>query len=133
MIESLLSLSSTPVLERMIEFSGRRHRVLVENIANLDTPGYVMKDLPVDAFQAAMRKAIDGRRRSRGSELPPMNGRYLMPLVDQHNYVLFHDGNNRSVEKQMAALAENAMVHNGSIEILRKQFSTLEAAIRERL
>ena len=132
MIESLVNAESIPVLERMISFTAHRHRAIVQNIANLDTPGYTMQDLPVEKFRKELAEAIEARRRDGGTHLPPMRRGILQPhpAVD---YVLFHDRNNRSVEKQMALLAENAMAHNASIEILKKQFNLLEVAIRERL
>jgi flagellar basal body rod protein FlgB len=47
--------------------------------------------------------------------------------------ILFHDGNNRSMEQLMADQAKNAMMHNLAVELLRKQYSSLEAALRERI
>ena len=132
MIESLVNAESIPVLERMIAFTSRRHQAIVQNIANFDTPGYTMQDLPVEEFRKDLSEAIESRRRAGGHDLAAMQPRNLQshPVLD---YVLFHDRNNRSVEKQMALLAENAMAHNASIEILKKQFNLLEVAIRERL
>jgi len=132
LIESLVNAESVPVLERMIAFTSRRHQAIVQNIANFDTPGYTMQDLPVEEFRKELSEAIETRRRAGGHDLAAMQPRNLRshPVLD---YVLFHDRNNRSVEKQMALLAENAMAHNASIEILKKQFNLLEVAIRGRL
>jgi flagellar basal body rod protein FlgB len=47
--------------------------------------------------------------------------------------ILFHDGNNRSMEQLMADQAKNAMMHNLVIELLRKQFEGLELALKERV
>jgi flagellar basal body rod protein FlgB len=45
--------------------------------------------------------------------------------------ILFHDGNNRSMEQLMSDQAKNALMHNLAVEILRDQYSMLETAIRE--
>ena len=47
--------------------------------------------------------------------------------------ILFHDGNNRSMEQLMADQAKNAMMHNLAVELLRKQFQTMEMALKERV
>ena len=38
--------------------------------------------------------------------------------------MLFHDGDNRSMEQLMSDQAKNALMHNLVIELLRKQFQT---------
>jgi flagellar basal body rod protein FlgB len=48
-------------------------------------------------------------------------------------YILFHDGANRSAEQLMADQAKNAMMHNMVVELLRKQFSALDMALKERV
>ena len=47
--------------------------------------------------------------------------------------MLYHDGNNRSTEQLMSDQAKNAMMHNLAIELLRKQYQSLEMALRERV
>ena len=47
--------------------------------------------------------------------------------------ILFHDGNNRSMEELASSLAKNALMHNVAIELLRKQFSAMEMALKERI
>ena len=40
MIDGVTNADSIPVLERMMQFAGARHRLLVHDIANLDTPDF---------------------------------------------------------------------------------------------
>ena len=56
-IERLLNQGNAPLLEQMLQFTAARHRLIAENIANVDTPGYRQKDLsrrevPGDAARA---------------------------------------------------------------------------------
>jgi flagellar basal-body rod protein FlgB len=65
MINALFNSTSIPVLEQVVGFTEARHNVLAGDIANLDTPGYHLRDLDPDAFRARLKEAIDirdGRR-----------------------------------------------------------------------
>ena len=59
MISSVTNSEALPVLERLVQFAGARHRLIVGNIANLDTPEYRPVDASVKGFQAALGRAID--------------------------------------------------------------------------
>ena len=52
------SWGSLPYLERMMQFSAARGQLLNDSIANIDTPGYVHKDVSPTEFQEAMRSAM---------------------------------------------------------------------------
>ena len=41
-------------------FAQARHQVLAGNIANLDTPGYRVRDLSVENFQQRLKEVIEG-------------------------------------------------------------------------
>ncbi len=133
-----------PVLEQVMAFTEARHEVLANNISNIDTVGYKMQDLPVEEFLAALDEAIADRDRGGASRLLRMqstrnlhwdeSGRLQAePVEIQNNNILFHDDNNRFVEKQMSAMAKNALLHNVSAELLRSQYELLQTALRERL
>jgi flagellar basal body rod protein FlgB len=47
-IERLLNEGNSPLLERMLQFTAARHRLIAKNVVNLDTPGYRQKDLSVE-------------------------------------------------------------------------------------
>jgi len=117
------------VLERVISFTAARHRLIAENIANIDTPGYRQKDLSVERFQEALRQQIENRNRGRYRGTCEPNGRPEYPLCG----ILAHDGNNRSMEQLATDMAKNAMMHNVAIELLRKQYQQMDMALRERV
>ena len=50
-----------PVLEQVVNFSQARHGVLAGNIANLDTPGYRVRDLSPELFQERLKAAIQAK------------------------------------------------------------------------
>jgi flagellar basal-body rod protein FlgB len=130
-IDRLLDQGSAPLLEQTLRFTAARHRLIAENVVNVDTPGYQQKDLSVEKFQALMRDRVEQRRDAGpgGVNFDDVAGELETPTRG----ILFHDGNNRSMEQLMSDQAKNAMMHNLCVELLRKQFQALELALKERV
>ena len=130
-IERLINQGNAPLLEQTVKFHAARHRLLAENVANASTPGYRQKDLSVDKFRQLLRDRVDAKRAA-----PPGTVSFDDVGADVERPargLMFHDGNNRSMEQLMADQAKNAMMHNLCVELLRKQFASLEAALKERV
>ena len=72
MTDGLTSGDGLGALERLLQFAGQRHKLIVNNIANLDTPGFRPADVSVRGFQQQLGKAIDEARRN-GGALRPQN------------------------------------------------------------
>ena len=144
MIESVTNAGSIPALERMIQFSGRRHRLLVHNIANLSTPRFRPVDVSVEDFQNHMGEAIDKRRERHGDNGGALrvedsrqlkfheNAMTLRPEPIGGN-LLFHDENDRDLERLMQGLTENFMAFRFASEMIRSRFDLIDTAIRGRL
>lgn len=130
-VSKMLNQDSQPVLEQMLQFTAARHKVLAENIANIDTPNYRQKDLSVERFQQVMRDRLDKRQSAPVGSVTfdDVNGE----LTNPNDGILFHDGNNRSAEQLMSEFAKNALMHNMAVEMLRKQYSMMEMALKERV
>ena len=131
-VDYLLNSTNAPLLERMATFASARHRLIAENVVNLDTPGYRQKDLDLAKFRALLRDRVEVRRAARN----PAHVRYDdIDAAVEHpaRGILFHDGQNRSLEQLMTDQAKNALMHNLVVELLRKQFGSLENALKERL
>lgn len=134
---------TTPTLDAMLAFTEARHRVLAENIANIDTPGYQAKHLDPKRFQRALAGAIAERKESRSTSLDigethefeqDSTGRLAFsPTVEPAENVLFHDQTNARIERQMSSLAENAMMHQTATELLAGNYQSLLTAIRGRV
>jgi flagellar basal-body rod protein FlgB len=143
-IDNLLNRGAIPVLEQVMKFTEERHSVLANNVSNFDTVGYKMQDLPVSEFNAALQEAVV-RRESKGGCGPlelnstrhfqwDSSGRMqTTPIELTDNNILFHDENNRFVEKQMSEMAKNTLRHNVTVEMLRSTYNGLETAIRGKL
>jgi flagellar basal-body rod protein FlgB len=143
MISKLFSSGSMQAVERLIQFTGARHKVLTNNIANFETPYYRARDLDPKAFQAGLRDAIESRRSGSGSSGTKLQmrdtrqirftdeGIEVRPGFDNSG-VTFHDRTNADVERTMQHLAENTMAHNAGLQILKSEFDLLKMAIRGR-
>jgi flagellar basal body rod protein FlgB len=87
--------------------------------------------LSVDKFQAAMRERIN-RRHGQAPETVSIDDD-AHEAINPNDGLLAHDGNNRSAEQLMSEFAKNAMMHNMAVEMLRKQYSMMEMALKERV
>ena len=127
-LDRMINQTNVPLLERVLDFTSARHTLIAENMANLDTPGYVQKDLNADRFYGMLRERVESA--------PPGGGTFEDVPADLTNPragILFHDGNNRSMEQLAADQAKNALVHNLVVELLRKQYQQLNMALSEKV
>jgi len=147
MYESLFNSTAIPVLEQVVGFTQARHLVLAGNIANLDTPGYRVRDLSVEDFQSRLREAIEARDRpaptSADEFISPGDPDYVDRLArrreatmadvsENPKSILYHDDSNVGIEHQVTEMVKNQMAHNLALTIMTSQFQLLEAAISER-
>jgi flagellar basal-body rod protein FlgB len=130
-VERLLNQGNAPLLERVLQFTGERQRLIGENIVNLSTPGYKQKDLSVERFQKALRDRVERKNNSGPGSVGFKD--IDAELEKGATGLLFHDGNDRSVEGLMTESAKNALMHNLVVELLRKQFGAMENALKERI
>ncbi len=131
MLNALTSSSAIDALEQVLGFTEARHEVLVNNLANIDTPGYRMRDLSPAKFHESLKAALDNRSSGTfalGGRKDPFE---VVEASRQH--IVFHDENNRSIERQVVELTKNGMLHNMVVEILASQYDLLQVAISERV
>jgi flagellar basal-body rod protein FlgB len=142
-IADVVNSGAIPALEALAQFSGQRHRVIVGQIANLDTPDYRPADVSTTGFQRALGKAIDQRRGAGAGDGPlalrstqevevGRGGRLTLRPATPTGNVLFHDRGNRDLERTMQSLAENVGVYRLATDLLRSRHESLRLAIRER-
>lgn len=128
-IERLLNQDGTPVLEQMLHFTAARHRLIAQNVVNISTPGYRQVDLSLEKFQKMLAERVNQAEGGNDASFADLTAEVENP----HRGILFHDGQTRSMEQLMSDQAKNALMHNLAIELLRRQFQTMETALKERL
>ncbi len=143
MLGALFDNSTLPMLEQVVSFTQARHGVLAGNVANLDTPGYRTRDLPVAEFEKQLKQAIEDHREA-ATQAPYQSPGYPTPQAEksQHAWMakemkdykgmLRHDDNNSSLEEQVTEIAKNHAQHNLALSLMTAQFRLLRAAITER-
>jgi flagellar basal-body rod protein FlgB len=143
--KELNTAGSMPVLEQTLAFAGARQRILTHNIANIDTPDFRPTDLSVQGFRAALSQAVDRRRAAHGGEVGTLNmartneieplagGRVRFKPRTNSPGVLYHDRNNRDVERLMQGLAENGLAYRVAGDLWRRQNDLLRTAISQRV
>jgi flagellar basal-body rod protein FlgB len=118
-------------LRTAIDLYAARHRVITENLANVETPGYRARDLD---FRAALARAFappapepaaGGERiaiAELGGDEPPQ------VIVDRSTPVKV-DGNSVDVDTEMARLSENTLRITALSRMLARQYAVLKSAI----
>lgn len=155
MLQPLISQSPLTLLKQVAKFAERRQEVLAGNIANVDTPGYRMKDLPTKEFQAALREALSmqqshglisplsqppwsldpsqspGFRSTSATNLENLFPNELFQAREAKTQpgITFQDANNHSIEHQFLEMTKNSMMQNFALQVMSAQYSQLQAAI----
>ena len=129
--------TTIPVLQEVIGVAQARHEVLVGNVANIDTPGYRVRDLSVETFQERLREAIDAQHET-GATLSPgqiseQRDTAMQQVRDATRDILYHDGSDIGMEQQVLEISKNQYMHNMAISIMSTQFRMLQTAISERV
>ncbi len=113
-----------------------RQRLVAQNVANADTPGYVGRDLkaPTD-FAAAMREGGGLRMVRTSAAHMPVGGpngapvaRFTSEASPDSETTL--DGNAVVVEEQMLKMAESRMAYDAAIGLYTKSMAMMRLAAK---
>ncbi|MBN8597062.1 MAG: hypothetical protein J0L78_05240 [Planctomycetes bacterium] len=148
MFTDLTNSGAIPTLSAALQFAGERQKLIAHNIANVSTPNFIQRNVSASEFQRALSEAVENRRRQSGGEsgeLPfrssgaiqmGLNGTvHLVPnraSPSSEGGVLFHDKNNRDLERLMQDSVENAAFYRMNVDLLRTRFDLLKSAIAQR-
>ena len=129
MVDLLISDKTINLLEKSLDVSARRHRIITNNITNQDTMGYQPKELD-------FRKTLE-------QELEKGSG----PMIRTHSKHLKHRSKPSrlvrdravgqpgsgpfNIEKEMTSLMENNIKYRTSVEMLIRKMGILKNAIVE--
>ncbi|MBY0228235.1 MAG: flagellar basal body rod protein FlgB [Gemmataceae bacterium] len=112
--------ASVALLGRMLDASSLRHRVISQNIANANTPGYQRQEVAFEeALSATLRDGGDA-------------GNVRPQAVQAGSAALRPDGNGVTLEQEMTDLNKNALLHNAATQLLSSQLAMLRSAITGR-
>ena len=116
MFDKILNSDSIKILKKLQEYTILKQKVIANNIANVETPGFKAKDVRfVDEFEKAL-KAGDIE-----------NALNVKPVVYERNDLpVRNDGNNVNIEKEMVELQKNKMRFEVYSELLRKKYKMIK-------
>lgn len=107
-----------PWFERALDLSARRHELLAANIANVDTPNYVPRDLE---FRDTLSRELTDTTAS--SATPASFQRIdTAPRLD---------GNQVDLDREMTRLASNRTFHELATEVVSRRLAMMRYAIDE--
>ncbi len=114
-------MNSTPIfqfLERFLNVTTDRQSLVVNNMANIDTPGYRTRDV---SFRAELERAVGSPQDASATPV----ARKVAGLLQRP------DGNDVSIDREGLLLAETQMQFRIGIQFLRGEFHRLVQAINE--
>ena len=110
--------SSLDILQGYLKVVADRQQLVASNMANVDTPGYHTKDID---FHSAMRRVMstDGE-----GQIEPAS-------FDLQGLPERPDGNNVDIDRESLMLSQTQLQFQLGVQLVKGQFSTLLAAIKE--
>lgn len=137
MLANLFQSTSIPALGEVLNFAQARHTVLAGNVANVNTPGYRLRDLSQTEFQRRLKEAIAQSHHAKASISPGLwssePGDPLRSVRTSLENITYHDDTNIDLEKQVAEMTKNHLLHNFALTVMTDQFQLLQTAISERV
>ena len=137
MIQPFFQANATnAIVQGALEGCTARHHAIVNNIANVDTPGYQRKAV---SFEESLKRAIRDiepkrgiafvKDKGQGAEVLP---RFSISVSADDHLSIRADGSNVSIDREMADLARNTAQISALTELLNRNYGRLQAAIRGR-
>lgn len=123
-------------LRETLSYSSARTRVLAENVANADTPGFTPRDIAEGDFARALEEQGGPRsaaapRLTRAKHMaPPEDAARVWRADDAPDSETTLDGNAVVLEEQMAKVAETRMRYEAAISLYQKSLGLIRTALK---
>ena len=119
-------------LQKALDAGSLRQRVIANNIANINTPGFKKSSVEFQIlFETALNRPLplaktDPRHLSaRGAGLEPR-------VITHNNTSIRADGNNVDIEEEMISQAANMLAYQTTAQLVSGKYASLERVIRGR-
>lgn len=122
-------------LERSLNLRAMNQKLIVSNVANLDTPNFKAFKMVVDEALQDGHNSTPPLRMTRTQPghlgLPAAKGEAVrVERVEENPLSLRGDGNTVELDTEMANLAENTLLYNTATRIIANKFATLKDVIK---
>jgi flagellar basal body rod protein FlgB len=126
---SLMTDNITEILIKIVKFTQIRQKIIIQNIINVQNPGFIPKELEVNEFSDVLNNAIDEHVRNQRLVLhDTKNIKFgasgsieLKPIIDEHGIKLLEQNREQYIERQINKLWENSLNQKLAAELLRKK------------
>lgn len=131
--KNMLMDKTSKLLARTLDFRTARQSVIAGNLANIDTPGFIPREI---AFEKELQQAFD-KKSIKLSKTEPghfSTGQMVMDKSFDPNKLVKEYGNPNelNIDKEMAKLAQNNLLYEASAKLLSKKFELLKTVITSR-
>lgn len=122
---------TTEGLTALVHYAGLRHKIIANNIANVDTPGYKASDISfreqLENFMNMQKPGLSTvlRKKKMSSLLPPTL--ILAPDIDNRRPRI--DLNTVNIDQELTKLSQNTILHNTCLQLLNSKLRILKSAI----
>ncbi len=134
MLEQIMNSANVNNLSRGLEAAGLRHKVLANNIANVNTPNFKRSEVVFETLLAKELYGDDSGRldmvRTNDKHLP-MNseGGARAAMVQDNTTTMRTDNNNVDIDVEMANLAKNQIYYNAMAQSIGGYFTKMKNII----
>lgn len=128
---SFLNDSTISLLQRGLNAQLARQNQLTSNVANLDTPGYVPKDVDFQQALAHTQSAGKLKRTNQGHQALDADAEVGIRNVESPDRAPSANGNQVDLDTQMARIAQNAISYQANIKAVSKKLAILKYTVSE--
>jgi flagellar basal-body rod protein FlgB len=115
-----MSIPSNKALERLLDYSALKQKVIGQNIANADTKNYKRKDVE---FKELLEKGMQNMSTTTNNQSE------FSVKVDEETAII-SQGNNVDVSREMADMAQNSIMFKFASQKLHGYYQSLQSVIR---
>ncbi|MBP3960872.1 flagellar biosynthesis protein FlgB [Gemmata sp. G18] len=113
------NLPGLSTLAQVLDTSALRHRVIAQNVANVNTPGYRRQTV---AFESDLARAL-----ASPTSDAPVRSRIVTADGPERA-----DGNTVDIDREMNDMTKNALLYQAATQIMASRVASLRAAIAGR-
>ncbi|MDP9728839.1 flagellar basal body rod protein FlgB [Alicyclobacillus tolerans] len=119
-------------LDKALQIADLRQQVYANNIANVNTPGYKTEHVTFSNVLNQSSQLMQQKYIPISSDTANLNVSSFLqsnPVITTSNTSIENNGNNVSLDSQMAKMAANAIRYNALVQDMQMRFQRLQTAI----
>jgi len=119
-------------LQKVADYRVARQEVVASNVANTETPGYISREVPFEAYLSRAESGTSaGPRATHPRHIggPAGGSGPISPPVESEGDAVRVDGNNVVLEKEMTKSAENTVGYMTAMTLIARKMRSFRTAI----